>query len=85
MRLIFILESDKPRRIFKLIGEIMRQRDNKTIIFAETKRGVDDLTRNLRRDGYTASSSTTRIAHCRPGSLPCASTATRPSRSATGC
>ena len=29
----------------------MRNPVAKVIIFAETKRGVDDLTRNLRRDG----------------------------------
>jgi hypothetical protein len=30
----------------------MAERENKTIIFVETKRGVDELTRTLRRDGY---------------------------------
>lgn len=30
----------------------MKEKDNKTIIFVETKRRVDDLTRNLRRDGF---------------------------------
>jgi superfamily II DNA/RNA helicase len=48
---------DKNRRIFKLLGEIMREKDRKTIIFAETKRSVDDLTRNLRGDGYFVASS----------------------------
>ena len=29
----------------------MGQRENKTIIFVETKKKVDELTRRLRRDG----------------------------------
>jgi hypothetical protein len=32
----------------------MREKDNKIIIFAETKRAVDDLTRNMRRDGFVS-------------------------------
>lgn len=35
------------------MDDIMRQSENKTIIFAETKRGVDNLTRDLRREGYS--------------------------------
>lgn len=30
------------------------QKENKTIIFTETKRKADDLTRNMRRDGWPA-------------------------------
>jgi len=32
----------------------MGQKENKTIIFVETKRKVDELTRTLRRDGWPA-------------------------------
>jgi superfamily II DNA/RNA helicase len=38
----------------KLLENIMSQKDNKTIIFVETKRKVDELTRRLRRDGWPA-------------------------------
>ncbi|EDQ88311.1 p68DDX5 RNA helicase [Monosiga brevicollis MX1] len=47
-------DYDKQRELFRLLDEIMRQKENKTIIFAETKRNVDDLTRNLRREGFPA-------------------------------
>lgn len=32
----------------------MCEKQNKTIVFAETKRNVDDVTRELRRDGSVA-------------------------------
>lgn len=32
--------------------EIMAEKENKTIIFVETKRRCDDLTRRMRRDGW---------------------------------
>lgn len=35
--------------------EIMAEKENKTIIFVETKRRCDDLTRRMRRDGWLAS------------------------------
>lgn len=44
-------EYDKDRKIFKLLDTIVKEKDNKTIIFVETKRRVDDLTRTLRKDG----------------------------------
>ncbi|XP_015921958.1 uncharacterized protein [Parasteatoda tepidariorum] len=47
-------ESEKEAKCFKLLEEIMTEKDNKTIIFAETKRKVDDLTRRMRRDGWPA-------------------------------
>jgi superfamily II DNA/RNA helicase len=50
LEFVFI-DYDKDRRLDKLLAEIMRTADNKTIIFAETKRKVDDITRTLRRDG----------------------------------
>jgi superfamily II DNA/RNA helicase len=33
------------------MDDIMREKEHKTIIFAETKRNVDELTRKLRQDG----------------------------------
>lgn len=47
-------ESEKEQKLFKLLEEITTQKENKTIIFAETKRRVDDLTRRMRRDGWPA-------------------------------
>lgn len=47
-------EHEKENKLFKLLEEITSQNDNKTIIFSETKRKVDDLTRRMRRDGWPA-------------------------------
>uniref|UniRef100_A0A7E4VHX4 RNA helicase n=1 Tax=Panagrellus redivivus TaxID=6233 RepID=A0A7E4VHX4_PANRE len=47
-------EYSKQKRLFELLEHIMRQKDNKTIIFVETKRKADDLTRGMRRDGWPA-------------------------------
>lgn len=38
--------------------EIMSEKENKTIVFVETKRRCDELTRKMRRDGYVWLSST---------------------------
>ncbi|GAB6032664.1 putative ATP-dependent RNA helicase ddx17 [Chamberlinius hualienensis] len=47
-------ESEKEVKLEKLLHEIMNEKDNKTIIFVETKRRVDDLTRRMRKDGWPA-------------------------------
>lgn len=39
-------------RLIQLMEEIMAEKENKTIIFAETKKRCDDLTRRMRRDGW---------------------------------
>lgn len=44
-------DYDKEHKLLKLLENIMGQPENKTIIFVETKRKVDDITRRLRRDG----------------------------------
>ena len=44
-------DYDKEHKLLKLLENIMGQAENKTIIFVETKRKVDDITRRLRRDG----------------------------------
>ena len=36
----------------KLLNEIMQEKQNKTIIFVETKRKADDIARRMKRDGY---------------------------------
>jgi superfamily II DNA/RNA helicase len=39
-------------RLGKLLEGIMNERENKTLIFAETKRRCDDLYFRLKRSGY---------------------------------
>ena len=51
-RVLILDDYDKPRELVKQLDGIMREKENKTIIFAETKRQVDNLTRDLRRDGW---------------------------------
>lgn len=40
--------------MIRLLEEIMSEKENKTIIFVETKRRCDELTRRMRRDGYVS-------------------------------
>ncbi|XP_069764081.1 probable ATP-dependent RNA helicase DDX17 isoform X2 [Narcine bancroftii] len=47
-------ESEKDMKLLHLMEEIMAEKENKTIIFVETKRRCDDLTRRMRRDGWPA-------------------------------
>lgn len=35
-----------------MLKEIMAEKENKSIVFIETKRRVDEITRKMRRDGY---------------------------------
>lgn len=51
-------ELEKTQKLYALLGEILGRnqdnKDNKTIIFAETKKKVDELTRALRSQGWPA-------------------------------
>jgi len=47
-------EYDKETKLAKLLEEIMSERENKSIIFVETKRKVDEITKKMRRDGWPA-------------------------------
>ncbi|XP_057319759.1 uncharacterized protein LOC130664072 [Microplitis mediator] len=47
-------EFEKDIKLQRLLQEIGTEKENKTIIFVETKRKVDDITRNIRRDGWMA-------------------------------
>ncbi|XP_057310897.1 uncharacterized protein LOC130648814 [Hydractinia symbiolongicarpus] len=47
-------EHEKERKLIQLLEEIMGEKQNKTIIFFETKRKTDDITRRLRKDGWPA-------------------------------
>ncbi|KAF7667200.1 hypothetical protein LDENG_00075050 [Lucifuga dentata] len=48
------MESEKDSKLLQLMEEIMAEKENKTIIFVETKKRCDDLTRRMRRDGWPA-------------------------------
>lgn len=48
------MDSEKDHKLFRLLEEIMGEKENKTIIFTETKRRADDLTRRMRREGWPA-------------------------------
>ncbi|KAF4519824.1 hypothetical protein B566_EDAN006838 [Ephemera danica] len=47
-------EQEKPFKLTKLLREIGTERGNKCIIFVETKKKVDDITRTIRREGWPA-------------------------------
>nr|XP_057904815.1 probable ATP-dependent RNA helicase DDX17 [Doryrhamphus excisus] len=47
-------DSEKDNKLIQLMEEIMAEKENKTIIFVETKKRCDDLTRRMRRDGWPA-------------------------------
>uniref|UniRef100_A0A3P9K7F7 RNA helicase n=1 Tax=Oryzias latipes TaxID=8090 RepID=A0A3P9K7F7_ORYLA len=47
-------DGEKENKLVRLLEEIMSEKENKTIIFVETKRRCDDLTRRMRRDGWPA-------------------------------
>lgn len=47
-------ETEKDYKLIKLLEEIMGESENKSLIFTETKRRADELTRRMRRDGWPA-------------------------------
>uniref|UniRef100_A0A1B6MM05 RNA helicase n=1 Tax=Graphocephala atropunctata TaxID=36148 RepID=A0A1B6MM05_9HEMI len=47
-------DVEKPDMLLKLLGDISHEPDNKAIIFVETKRGVDEITRAVQRNGFNA-------------------------------
>jgi len=47
-------EHEKENKLRTLIDEIFVAKENKTIVFVETKRKVDDITRVMRRNGWPA-------------------------------
>ncbi|KAF4080109.1 hypothetical protein AMELA_G00166700 [Ameiurus melas] len=48
------MENEKENKLIQLMEEIMAEKENKTIIFVETKKRCDELTRRMRRDGWPA-------------------------------
>ncbi|KAK9891977.1 hypothetical protein WA026_017460 [Henosepilachna vigintioctopunctata] len=47
-------ENEKEEKLCKLLKEIGSDRLNKIIVFVETKKKVDDITKAIRREGYSA-------------------------------
>ncbi|XP_044259020.1 ATP-dependent RNA helicase dbp2-like isoform X1 [Tribolium madens] len=47
-------EYEKETKLSTLLKEIMAEKENKTIIFIETKKRVDEITRKMKRDGWPA-------------------------------
>ncbi|XP_061131611.1 probable ATP-dependent RNA helicase DDX5 isoform X2 [Syngnathus typhle] len=47
-------DMEKEDKLLRLLEEIMSEKENKTIIFVETKRRCDEITRSMRRDGWPA-------------------------------
>ncbi|CAL8302559.1 unnamed protein product [Merluccius merluccius] len=47
-------DGEKEDKLLRLLEEIMSEKENKTIIFVETKRRCDEITRRMRRDGWPA-------------------------------
>lgn len=45
-------ENEKEFKLTKLLEEIMQEKENKTLIFTETKRKADEITRRMRREGW---------------------------------
>ena len=43
----------KAKKLGQLITDIMGEKSNKTIIFTSTKRKADEITIQMRRDGYS--------------------------------
>ena len=50
----YINEYNKSNRLIELLTHIFNQNEFKTLIFTETKRKADDLTRGLRQNGWPA-------------------------------
>ncbi|KAM9817748.1 putative ATP-dependent RNA helicase DDX17 isoform 2-T2 [Syngnathus typhle] len=48
------MDREKDHKLMQLMEEIMAEKENKTIIFVETKKRCDDLTGRMRRDGWPA-------------------------------
>ena len=47
-------EAEKDIKLVKLLGEIAAETETKTIIFVETKKRVDEITRTIGRQGWRA-------------------------------
>lgn len=48
-------DYEKEFKLQKLLEDMANEKENKTLIFVETKRKADDLTRRMKRDGWPVS------------------------------
>uniref|UniRef100_A0A146L3M6 RNA helicase n=3 Tax=Lygus hesperus TaxID=30085 RepID=A0A146L3M6_LYGHE len=46
------MESEKEDKLLNLLRELGSEKDNKIIVFIETKRRVEEITRKVEREGY---------------------------------
>lgn len=46
------MDHEKEEKLVKLLNEIMQEKENKTLIFVETKKKADDISRRMKRDGW---------------------------------
>lgn len=47
-------ESDKEEKLLKILKDVNSDRQNKIIVFVETKKKVDDVTKVIKREGFSA-------------------------------
>lgn len=47
-------ENEKENKLLKILGDISNENERKTIIFVETKRKADEITRSINRRGFNA-------------------------------
>lgn len=47
-------ENEKDGKLMKVLSDIANESDRKTIVFVETKRRADEITRSINRRGFTA-------------------------------
>ncbi|CAG5123399.1 unnamed protein product [Candidula unifasciata] len=48
------MHYEKDEKLAKLLNEIMQEKENKTIIFVETKRKADEIAKRMKSDGWPA-------------------------------
>ncbi|BFZ03272.1 hypothetical protein BsWGS_06311 [Bradybaena similaris] len=46
------MDHEKEEKLVKLLNEIMQEKENKTLIFVDTKRKADDISRRMKKDGW---------------------------------
>lgn len=47
-------ESEKEEKLLKILKDVNSDRQNKIIVFVETKKKVDDVTKVIKREGFSA-------------------------------
>ena len=52
--MVVLQEYEKENKLGKLLDEMSSEPNNKVLVFTETKRKCDELTRTMRKHGYVA-------------------------------